>query len=547
MRLPTDSRRADALYWAGFALIVVAGAVHRAFWTYTLQLPFTNPDSGSYFGTAAYTTALPAFSQYRSAGTPSLINIAALIFGGPVGILVQHNLFVMGAATMLALSIKQVLGQRMLSLCALFIALFSPKGLAFEYLLTSEHDARTLFIAYAALALWLAWRPSWWLAGLTGLVVALNMLVKLDAAPLIITTIVLLAVIWWRQPWSRRRIEVAALVFIVAVVAPILAYMTEFKARNGVFAMSMFDGANQFSHVGHLTRLDGGRYPELKERLKPLLEPYAANYAAKGNYQPNWLIYGSVTPELKAEFGDRSPAREVKEFVARRDGKGTLQAENEVFRDLALEGMAAHPLAYAQLALEMSVRLWRGGYAFDYYGITPSAAALDQHRRDRMLLRNFFFEHFGRLPAQCQDPPPPRIFGFGLMLYRGPLTSCDPLPYDRPEMRPAIQAVDAAYAAVIAPLGAVHRYIPWLGLAAAVLVALLSIFVCDRRALEVAGFGALLILVVLGYTLFHGMVNVAEEQRMTANVQDLVVIAALAFGCSAACLMYTAVRKGSYH
>jgi len=521
----------DRLYWVVFAVLVAGAVGMRAFWVYTLEIPFVQPDSPSYLSPVIQNWLLP-FSQARTGGLSMFISAGLVIFRHPVGILIVNAILAIGSSVLLALAIKTVLRQNVLSLVALFATAFTAKNVALEFFLMSEHPARALYVVYAALVLWTLQKPGrYGLAALLGLTVTLDILVKPSAAVLIVATVMAFVAVAWFAAGARRQVAATAAVFLVASIVPMLGYMAAFKARYGTFSMTQYEGVNQFSHVGHLILLDGGKHPLLKERLKPLIEPYAANYAAKGNYQPNWLIYGSVTAELRRDFADRSPARTVREYVRERYPSEDLRWMNEVYGDIAMEAMFAHPMAYALYAVERGYALWEQGYAFVYYQIIPNAPAFQRHRADRELQRKWLYEMSGATVPPCGADAvvPARASGVPANLYRGPIASCDSLPYEQPLVAAVAGDVDAVYLRATAPLAAIFPVLPKAGAIAAIAGGLLLVLLGGRRIRNIYAYGLLLALVLFGYTALHGLINVADTRRMTVNVQDYVVVGSFVF------------------
>jgi hypothetical protein len=521
----------DRLYWLIFAVLVAGAVGMRAFWVYALEIPFVQPDSPSYLSPVIQNWLLP-FSQSRTGGLSMFISAGLLIFRHPVGILIVNAILAIGSSVLLALAIKTVLRQNVLSLVALFATAFTAKNIALEFFLMSEHPARALYVVYAALILWTLQKPGrYGFAVLLGLAVTLDILEKPSAVVLIVATVMAFIAVAWFASGARPKVAATAAVFLIASIVPLLGYMAAFKARYGTFSMTQYEGVNQFSHVGHLIQLDGGKHPLLKERLKPLIEPYAANYAAKGNYQPNWLIYGSVTAELKRDFADRSPARTVREYVRERYPSEDLRWMNEVYGDIAMEAMFAHPIAYAVYAAERGYALWQQGYAFVYYQVLPSVPRIQRHREDRELQRKWLYEMSGETVPPCGTGAvvPARASGVPANLYRGPIASCDSLPYEQPLVAEVAGNVDVLYLRVTAPLAAIFPLLPKAGAIAAIAGGLLLVLLGGRRIRNIYAYGLLLALVLFGYTALHGLINVAETLRMTVNVQDYVIVGSFVF------------------
>jgi hypothetical protein len=521
----------DRLYWVVFALMVLCAAGLEAFWIYALQIPFVFPDSHSYVDPIVNHWLLP-FSQARTSGTSMFIAAALAIFRHPAGILILNGILAIGSAALLSISIKSVLKQNVMALLVLFLVMFTAKNITFGYVLLSEHYARVLYVIYAALMLWLFQNPKRiGIAALAGISVVLNILVKPSAIVLLVATPIACIAVAWTSRTRRRQIIATTAVFLATITIPLAGYMLAFQTRYGTFSLSHFEGYNLFSHVGHLTVLNGGNHPALKERLKPLLGPYAANYAAKGNYQPNWLAYGSADEQLRRDFGDKSPARAVRDYVLERYPSGDVRWINAVYLELATESMLAHPISYLKYAANRSYALWRLGYSFDYYYVLPATAFLEQHRQARQIQRKWFYQLYGETVPLCEAGPvvPSRAAGPLAALFRGPIASCIALPYENPAIVKAAEWADLFYRKLTNIIRDNFWYLPRIGAVAAVLAGIILLSVRGRRVLNVYAFGLLLSLVLLGYTMLHGLLNVAEAQRMTANVQDYLVVASCAF------------------
>ncbi len=96
-----------------------------------------------------------------------------------------------------------------------------------------------------------------------------------------------------------------------------------------IFSLSNFDGYNLYAQVAHLTKLDGGIYPEIKSDMKTYLPTYVEKYANKGEYALNWVIYGSASDEMLAQIGPRSPIVSVNEYLG---ANSNMQRANKIFR-----------------------------------------------------------------------------------------------------------------------------------------------------------------------------------------------------------------------
>jgi hypothetical protein len=540
----------ERVYWVIFALLLLSATTLRVFWVYVLEIPFVEPDSYSYIQPIVTHWLLP-FSQFRTSGTSMFVVAALAIFRNPSGILILNGVLAVASAALLAIAIKTVLREKALSLLTLFVVAFTAKNITFEYYLLSEHYARVLYIVYAALMLWFLQNPQrLWIAALIGFSVTLNILVKPSAAVLIVATLIAFVTVAWASPNRRRQIAAAAAIFLATTTVPVAGYMLAFQARYGTFGMTQYDGINQFSHIGHLTVLDGGKHPDLKQRLKPLLAPYAANYAAKGNYRPNWLIYGTTDEDLRRDFGNANPIRTISDYVFERYGSRDYRWINEVCGEIAFEAMLAHPVAYLRYAAERATTLWNHGYGFAFHVIKPSVDFLQTHRDNRATQRKWYYGLYGEEVPACSAVPavPAQASGPLTGLFHGTIATCAALPYEEPSVESAAGRVDRIYRKVTNPVRNNFAELAYAGAAAAVIAGVILLALRGRHARNVYAFGLLLALVLLGYTMLHGLVNDADPQRMTTNVQDYVVLASLSFIFSAVLsirrvLLYAILRR----
>lgn len=522
----------ERLYCLAFVVLLVVGVGMRGVWIYMMQVPFSQSDSITYIQPIVQDALFP-MSPVRTGGTSIFVSLALVTFGGTIGILIVNGVLAVVSGVLLALAIKTVLQQHVFSLIALYWTLFAEKNVTFEYFLMSEHYARCLYVLYAALALWVFQQPRrYWLVVILSLIVALNILVKPSAVILIFATLLAFGFAALLRPSVRGHLIPMTVIFVGLVALPMLGYMSVFNARYGSFSLTQMEGYNQFSHIGHLTVLEGGRHPILKDRLRPLIGPYAANYASKGNYQPNWLIYDeAITDELRRDFGNEHPSIIIRKYAREFFGSDAPRIVNQIQRDLAIEALFGRPIEYLTYAAERGYALWNEGFYHSYYKILPGPSQLQRHREDRIDQRKWLYWIYGAPMPLCEDGPivPARASGVAVLLFSGPFASCRPLPYDRVAVAKLGDTIDALYQTMIWPLAAVHSILPYAGAVAFVVGGLMFGFVGGRDAMNLYGFGLLLLLVLFGYTAFHGLVNVAEPQRMTVNVQDYVVIGSWAF------------------
>ena len=196
---------------------------------------------------------------------------------------------------------------------------FASKNLALEYQLMSEHAARAVYLVYFAGLLYFVNRGGrLWIAGLLAMVALFAVQIKPSGAVLVPVTLALYAYLLLRDRTRLRTLAWHGAVFCAVFAIGHVAYSALYQHRYGVFGLSAYSGHNQFSHVGHLVVLDSSSYPEIKRELKKFMPLYKAKYANRGDYHPNWLIYGSTDDALKADFGTRSPSSVILSYAQSR-------------------------------------------------------------------------------------------------------------------------------------------------------------------------------------------------------------------------------------
>jgi hypothetical protein len=519
----------EKVYWVLFALILGCGIAFRGFWTFVLEVPFAYPDTGSYYAPLVTHPYFP-FSEARTGGVSMFIATALALFRAPIGLLLLANLLALACTVVLALAIKSVLHQKVLSLTALLLFLFIPKDVTFEYSLLSEHYSRCLYLAAAGCMLWIVQEPQrYWLSALLGLLATLNILVKPSALVLTVAVVLALGALAWLAAGARRTaLARTTAVFLAVNLTLVLAYMAAFQQRFGTFNLTHFDGFNLYSHVGHLTVLDGGVHPELKSRLKPVLATYIEKYASKGRYEPNWLVYGATSPEIQNDLGKETPASIITEYVRQRYRSGEIRWINQVYKDLALEAMAAHPLGYLRYARDQALHLWSTGYSLTYYGGWPN---LSEHRSGIAMQREWLYQFYGRTVLDCGSTEivPADANVLTRNLFRGAFAACVGPRYDEPDNKRLVFIVAETFNGTLQSLSPAFEALPMVGLVGLAFGLIVLPWSRTGDIRNPFGFGLFLLLVLFGYSDFHGLVNVSEPVRMTTNVQDLAVLMFMVF------------------
>ncbi len=542
-----DARLAGRLFWAASGLVLLIALAIRVFWTATLQTPFISPDTASYVWAAMENPALP-FGEQRTPGFPLAISIAAIVFHHPIGLLITANIAWLAATAALTFALAQWTRLRAVAFAMLVYLCFSPKDLTFEYYLMSEHYSRVMFMLYVAAALLVAQRPaSLRRAGVLAAVTAASLLVKPTAMVCFVSTLLLYGYCWWRRATERGAIvRHAALVSAVAA-ATLVLFMLAFDLRFGQFALTNFSGTNQFSHSGHLIDYASPRNAELKARLRPIMERYTREYVAKGDFQPNWLIYGSTTDKLRADFGEVSPRSIIEEYLRDHGTIPDTYSMDRAYGAIASEGLKAHLPEYLSFALNRAEAFMRQGYSFKYSLFRPSALDFADHARQAQETRAMLYVKWNTPPPPCSasPPPPPQTFFVARFLLSGPLSPCGKAAGADPEDVTRAHIVDQWFqmvAGAIEPIFAILPRIAWFF--PLVLLAPAARTGAAMRALEVAAFAGVL---SLGYIALHGLINTAEPPRLFAPIQDVVVLmflAAIASGVAGAWAIVTRTRQG---
>ncbi len=503
------------------ALLLVGLFAHRAWLSVALGTPFTTPDSPSYLAPALSDPVLP-LSEIRTLGVPWLCSLGLALWGNLSGVLALHNLLWAASTALLVFTLRARMRLGALPWLVFLYLSLTQKNLSFELTLMSEHPSRCLYTLYFAVLVrcWGECRTRTTLA-LTGLTIA-NVLVKPTA--IVLVPITGLAYLMFRLrdprlPWRTVLRQVALAVALV--IAFQAAYASAYAVRFGRFATSAFTGSALFSQVGHLVDLDAPTHLELKAELRRILPRYVTSYVSRGVHEPNWLVFGSLDDRLRRDFGDLSPGRSVREYVVRhRDPARTFQQQlDDLFKELAVEGIRAHPGSYLSLACSDFVRLFRDGLG-PFYGGTiddirsagphacghGSPPALRLHRE--VVVREVRHAY---VIAGAQPPDTAALLGRA----HGPL----PLPRGPAELSRHLTEMSLSFSTFIAELWSRWR-VGW------VLFAMLPLAWLVRRehgdALRLA---TLLLVTAAAYGALLALVCISEVARFVANVQDLVFLA----------------------
>lgn len=528
-RLATaDLAMSCASFWIAFGLILSAGLALRAFLTWFFEVPFITPDSFSYLRPVIQDPWLP-IDISRTMGLPLVTSLGVAIFQHPVGMLLGFNILSIGSAVALTLAIRWRLKLNAVALFVLAFMLLSPKDVSFEYFHMSEHVSRCLYALFAAAILYFdRWRTSLWYIALLALIVVLNVLAKPSAIILLPVVGVLYAYFWLVERDQRWRLVRSMALFSLLTVGSVLGYAAAYQQKFGVFTVSQQDGFHFLAHVGHFIDLEGRAYPDLKKELRPVIELYRKKYASVGDYRPNWIVYGSFDDDMRADFGDQSPAGIVVAYVKRTNPNKIRETQNEIYTVLAREGIRAHPLEYLQFAAARFYHLFREGYRFVYYEYFPLVRHIDRHRDDLRQLRQYLYGSVGqKVPLTCPAPPAPdKASWFFRTSMQGVFDPCLSPVYENPTYLPMAEKVTGLYVGNVSPFALPFLMLPFVAGVAFIIVIVLAPWWRDAR---VTGYALIIALTVMLYGVFLGLFNVAEAGRFTANIQDLAILSMLIF------------------
>ncbi|MBI5136661.1 MAG: hypothetical protein HZA24_04900 [Nitrospirae bacterium] len=526
-------------YWSAFALLLLAGAGLRAYWTATLGVPSLYPDSVGYAGPAFASPLLP-LGEVRTMGTPYLIAASLAVFKHPAGLLIANNLLWALSTVAATLALGRVLGLRVLSLVLMAYLAFSYPGLAAEYSLLSDHPARIAGLLFFTALILASGAPARRRHGaLLGLLAALAILVRPTGVVLVVALCIFYGWAWLRGERAERpRIAAGALLGLAIPVLVVWANCAVFKRHYGSFNLTHFSGLNLFANAGHLVDLDGPAYPEIKRALRMVLPLYVEKYVARGDHRPNWLTFGVTDEEMKRDFGNIYPVIIINYYAQQYPGATPKAKSNTVLSELVLEGIRAHPGAYLErVAGNLGRNLAQVGH--EAWGKPLRPMDLDDHAKQVGMFNNW-------VRPDTKSRPNFSHTALGQRVWRGMGEHPYHPAYLEPGQRQRYANVWAAYDGPRRGVAAGQAATP--ALAALALLAVLLLRRAappDGRLVMIAVLGGL---IVFGHTLLHALLNSADPVRYILPVQDLwviVVLTLLALAGHALCGQRGAITTGS--
>lgn len=192
-------------------------------------------------------------------------------------------------------------------------------------------------------------------AGGAGALLNLTKSVFLPWLPL---ALLLLGIRWWGD--RRRRWVAVASALAAAYVLPAgAARLAEWRWPGSIGGES-YAGIQLYGRVAQWTVLDGGLYPEVKARVRPLVEEY------RGRKKPdnNWVIKRGIIPEIARglEPGERGQldrlCRQLACEAIRHHPREFLAQAGDDLREflfeIGLESEAAKPKAFGKMARSLA-------------------------------------------------------------------------------------------------------------------------------------------------------------------------------------------------
>jgi hypothetical protein len=355
-------------FWIGWLLILGVAIVFHMRSSQVFGFPYWFADSEGYLAPVFEHSWLP-FSELRTIGYPAFLAIALGLAGHPIGVLFGQNLLWLISTVALSLTVLVRLQSRTLSLLVLIYLCYIQKNFAFELFVLSEHLSRTLIcLALSVLILGFA-RPSRLQMIILALLTFLGIVVKPTAVILVPAIAVwLLAARLVKEELAIKNVLKLFLLYLVPVALLVGGYMSIYRARYGYYGLSAMTGLALYAHVGHLTNLDSKLYPEVISELNKILPIYHRNYAGEEFEMGDWFAYGSIKREREyLDFGNVSPRSIVHEYASRLPGpESTFRKEERILRDLAIDGIKAHPGKYLRHVGRSLRRLLVDGFTAKY-------------------------------------------------------------------------------------------------------------------------------------------------------------------------------------
>lgn len=506
----TDDKSSEIPFWFWFAfsIILIIAVAFRLWWTSLLGCPYWKADTGSYIYPALESPWFP-LSELRTIGLPYFFSLALAIWHHPLALLVAQHCLWLISSVLLCWSLVKRFRLLTIALILLCYLSFVQKNIHFEYLLYSEQMARCFYVIF--FALWFLWwdKLSIGRCVILGIIFVTNFLVKPSAFPLIGVFILV-------ELLRRKDVLAAKLRYMLpracafgAVSAIILlAVCFGFWLRYGQFNItSSTGGRDLYSHVSHLTYLDGGCYPEIKKELRLIIPIYRNKYTNKWDFRPNWVIYNKPYEDILRDIGYISPLTVVREFVRKYPGHGSRDQQiNKVWETLALEAIYHSPVDYLHhVAISLARLLGKGVTGF----YDPKTLTFDQRNYE---LLEYSKQRFKEAWLDSARQPPQSL---------GNMTGSNWQPTSSQVRTLSVLTLfaEGVSKAVDIVFGGYKLWILW-ALCIPFLIWSAREAIYRSLLLAIFALGSFCVL----YILFLALINSAEPPRFLLNIQDLAIL-----------------------
>ncbi|MGC3990946.1 MAG: glycosyltransferase family 39 protein [Chthoniobacteraceae bacterium] len=343
--LREPSRNLEIGMWI---ILVLATFGIRALLVKLVPVALWSDDAGSYVDSAFrwVHTGIWESDPRRGPVYSLLIAFCTKLWGGLDALMVVQHVMGACAALMGMITVRLLAGRRAMLpilLCGYAYGIYGVP-LNLEHLVRNE---TTLFF-FSALT-WLAWvlairRKSWVCLAIAG--VACGMVGLTKGFVLGPCAGIILVACFFVFKDSRRQAILMALVFAVAFAFPTIGAKTLRKLTRHDRPSEPQDGILFYGRTAQFTYLEGGIEPEIKAQIRQEVE----DYRKLPKLNNNLILKRTVVPHLRTILATE---------------KKTPEDLNRLCRNLALEGISHHKLAYTKQVLgDIKDLLLNGGRRF---------------------------------------------------------------------------------------------------------------------------------------------------------------------------------------
>ncbi len=355
-----------------FLIVLLAGAAIRIIVVLAYRPAVLFPDSIDYL--AAAHRLVPGLNRplgYSGMLAPLLYSPRPLL----TAVALQHLMGLAIAVGLYAFLLRWNV-RRWLAILATLPILFDSYQLLIEQYIMADTFFELLMVIGLVVIAWKRTRVPIWACAVSGFVLALGMITRLDGAALLIPA---LGYVILRQPRMRLRL-VGALAMVVAFVAPVGLYAVGYDLAHGKLALSGYSGRFLYGRVMPFATCSGLSLPDYERSLCPTTPPGHRQPTDYWIWSPKSPAYHMHLPpgvEMDAalkDFGKRvivhQPGTYAKtvltSFV---DGFSPVRHGSERFqfqRDYPLNGFDPAPISHKYGDVTPSVDHRLTGFLYNY-------------------------------------------------------------------------------------------------------------------------------------------------------------------------------------